>query len=138
MSGVKEASHGRRERWGMAHIYSSFNNTVITITDLTGAETIVKASGGMFVKADRLKPSPYAAMKAAAYAAGVAKDKGITAIHIKVRAPGGSGPKTPGPGAQAAIRALARAGFRIGRIEDVTPIPHDGTRRKGGRRGRRV
>ncbi|MCW4026358.1 MAG: 30S ribosomal protein S11, partial [Candidatus Bathyarchaeota archaeon] len=50
-----------------------------------------------------------------------------------------SGPRTPGPGAQAAIRALARAGFRnIGRIEEVTPLPHDGTRRKGGRRGRRV
>ena len=78
-------------------------------------------------------------MRAAAYAAAIAKDKGITAIHIKVRAPGGSGPKTPGPGAQAAIRALARAGFKmIGRIEEVTPIPHDGTRRKGGRRGRRV
>jgi small subunit ribosomal protein S11 len=77
-------------------------------------------------------------MRAAAAAASTAKEKGITAIHIKVRAPGGSSARTPGPGAQAAIRALARAGFRIGRIEEVTPIPHDGTRRKGGRRGRRV
>ncbi|MEM5822593.1 MAG: 30S ribosomal protein S11, partial [Ignisphaera sp.] len=59
-------------------------------------------------------------------------------IHIRVRAPGGHGPKIPGPGAQAAIRALARAGFIIGRIEDATPIPHDTTRRPGGRRGRRV
>ena len=65
-------------------------------------------------------------------------DKGFVGVHIKVRAPGGSGSKSPGPGAQAAIRALARAGLRIGRIEDVTPIPHDGTRKKGGRRGRRV
>ncbi len=138
MSEPGSAQRPRREKWGIAHIYSSFNNTIITITDLTGAETIARASGGMFVKADRLKPSPYAAMKAAAYAAEIAKKRGITAIHIKVRAPGGPGPKTPGPGAQAAIRALARAGFRIGRIEDVTPIPHDGTRRKGGRRGRRV
>ncbi len=48
------------------------------------------------------------------------------------------GPRIPGPGAQAAIRALARAGFRIGRIDDVTPIPHDTTRKPGGRRGRRV
>ena len=59
----------------------------------------------MFVKADRMESSPYAAMRAATGAAEVARDKGITAIHIKVRAPGGSGPRTPGPGAQAAIRA---------------------------------
>jgi ribosomal protein S11 len=59
----------------------------------------------MYVKADRMESSPYAAMRAATGAAEVARDKGITAIHIKVRAPGGSGPRTPGPGAQAAIRA---------------------------------
>ncbi len=128
----------RELKWGVAHIYSSPNNTIIHITDLTGAETISRASGGMVVKADREKPSPYAAMLAASRAASAAMDKGITALHIKVRAPGGHGPKTPGPGAQAAIRALARAGFIIGRIEDVTPLPHDTTRRPGGRRGRRV
>lgn len=129
----------KADKWGVVHIYSSYNNTIVHITDISGAETIARASGGMFVKADRLESSPYAAMRAAANAATIAKDKGITAIHIKVRAPGGSGPKTPGPGAQAAIRALARAGFRqIGRIEEITPTPHDGTRRKGGRRGRRV
>lgn len=77
-------------------------------------------------------------MRAAAVAAQEAKDRGISSIHIRVRAPGGHGARTPGPGAQAAIRSLARAGFRIGRIEDVTPVPHDGTRRPGGRRGRRV
>jgi small subunit ribosomal protein S11 len=126
------------EKWGVVHVYSSYNNTIVNITDVSGAETISRTSGGMFVKADRLQSSPYAAMRAATHAATVAKDKGITAIHIKVRAPGGSGAKTPGPGAQAAIRALARAGLRIGRIEEVTPVPHDGTRRKGGRRGRRV
>jgi small subunit ribosomal protein S11 len=125
------------ERWAIVHIYSSFNNTLIHMTDLTGAETISMASGGMFVKADRLKPSPYAAMKAAQHIADTAKDKGINAIHIKVRAPGGTGSKTPGPGAQAAIRILARSDFRIGRIEEATPIPHDGTRKPGGRRGRR-
>ncbi len=129
----------REDRWGVVRIYSSYNNTIVHITDLSGAETIARACGGMFVKADRLQSSPYAAMRAAAQAASVAQDKGITAIHIKVRAPGGSGARTPGPGAQAAIRALARAGFKnIGRIEEVTPLPHDGTRRKGGRRGRRV
>ncbi len=126
------------EKWGIVHIYSSYNNTIIHITDISGAETISRTTGGMFVKADRLESSPYAAMRAASAAASTAREKGITAIHIKVRAPGGSSARTPGSGAQAAIRALARAGFRIGRIEEVTPIPHDGTRRKGGRRGRRV
>jgi small subunit ribosomal protein S11 len=128
----------KSEKWAVVHIYSSYNNTFVHITDISGAETIARTSGGMFVKADRLESSPYAAMRSAAHAATVARDRGITAIHIKVRAPGGSGARTPGAGAQAAIRALARAGFRIGRIEEVTPVPHDGTRRKGGRRGRRI
>ncbi|AMQ19055.1 SSU ribosomal protein S11P [Thermococcus kodakarensis KOD1] len=128
----------KKEKWGVAHIYSSYNNTIIHITDLTGAETISRWSGGMVVKADRDEPSPYAAMIAARRAAEEAMEKGITGVHIKVRAPGGSKSKSPGPGAQAAIRALSRAGLRIGRVEDVTPIPHDGTRPKGGRRGRRV
>lgn len=125
-------------KWGIAHIYSSFNNTIIHVTDISGAETVARGSGGMVVRADREKPSPYAAMMVAYRVAQEAMEKGVTAIHIRVRAPGGHGPKIPGPGAQAAIRALARAGFIIGRIEDITPIPHDTTRRPGGRRGRRV
>lgn len=128
----------RELRWGIAHIYSSSNNTIIHVTDLTGAETVSMSSGGRVVKADREKPSPYAAMLSASNLASETMEKGITALHIKVRAPGGHGPKTPGPGAQAAIRALARSGFIIGRIEDVTPIPHDTTRRPGGRRGKRL
>jgi small subunit ribosomal protein S11 len=124
--------------WGIAHIFSSYNDTIVHITDLSGADTVARFSGGMMVRADRDEATPYAAMQAAFKAAKLARDKGITSIHIKVRAPGGHGPKTPGPGAQAAIRALARAGLRIGRIEEVTPVPHDGTRRPGGRRGRRV
>jgi small subunit ribosomal protein S11 len=131
-------SSKRTEKWAVVHIFSSYNNTIIHITDISGAETIARTSGGMVVKADRMESSPYAAMRAASLAADSARDKGITTIHIRVRAPGGAGPRTPGPGAQAAIRALARAGFRIERIEEVTPIPHDGTRRPGGRRGRRV
>jgi len=127
-----------REKWGIAHIYSSYNDTIVHITDITGAETIARASGGMIVRADRDESSPYAAMQAAFRAARAAMDRDINRVNIKVRAPGGHGPKTPGPGAQAAIRALARAGLRIGRIEEVTPMPHDGTRRPGGRRGRRV
>ena len=128
----------KTEKWGIAHILSSYNNTIVHITDVTGAETVALGSGGMYVKADRLESSPYAAMQAASKAAHKAKEKGITGIHIKVRAPGGHFQKTPGPGAQPAIRALARSGLRIGRIEDATPLPHDGTRRPGGRRGRRV
>ncbi|WP_456369878.1 30S ribosomal protein S11, partial [Geoglobus sp.] len=89
-------------------------------------------------KAGRDEGNPYTAMQAALRVAEIAKDKGIEGVHIKVRAPGGNKHTTPGPGAQAAIRALARAGLKIGRIEDVTPIPHDGTRPKGGKRGRRV
>ena len=66
------------------------------------------------------------------------KRKQTDAEKKRVRAVGGVGSRVPGPGAQAAIRALARGGFMIGRIDDVTPIPHDTTRKKGGKRGRRV
>lgn len=126
-------------RWGIAHIYSSYNNTIIHITDITGTETIAKASGGMVVKSDRMESSPTAAMMAAKRAAETALERGINAIHVKVRAPGGhNGPNNPGPGAQAAVRALARMGLRIGIIQDVTSIPHGGCRKKGGKRGRRV
>lgn len=126
-------------KWGVAHIYSSYNNTIIHITDITGSETIAKSGGGMVVKSNRLEGSPTAAMSAARMAAEGAREKGINAIHIRIRAPGGhNGPLSPGPGAQAAIRTLSRVGLKIGIIEDVTPIPHDGCRKKGGKRGRRV
>ena len=114
----------------------------------------------MKVKADRDESSPYAAMLAAQDVAARCKELGINSLHIKIRATvriplppwqrrcwkanmltesqGGNGTKTPGPGAQSALRALARAGMKIGRIEDVTPTPSDSTRRKGGRRGRRL
>ena len=101
-------------RWGIAHIYSSYNNTIIHITDITNTETLAMSSGGQVVKSHRLESSPTAAMMAAKRAAEIAKDKGIDGVHIKIRAPGGhNGPMTPGPGAQAAIRALARAGLIV-------------------------
>lgn len=128
-----------RIKWGIAHIYASYNDTIIHITDVTGSETIARASGGMMVKQDRMESSPTAAMAAAKKAAEEAIEKGITGIHVRIKAPGGhNGPNNPGPGAQPAVRALSRMGLRIGIIEDVTPIPHDGCRKKGGRRGRRV
>ena len=126
------------EKWGIVHIYSSYNNTIIHLTDLTGGETVVISSGGIHVNADRYESSPFAAMKAANAVVESARNKGFDGFHIRVRAVGGVGSRVPGPGAQAAIRALARGGFKIGRIDDVTPIPHDTTRKKGGKRGRRV
>jgi small subunit ribosomal protein S14e len=131
---VKEGEHV----FGVCHIYASFNDTFVHVTDLSGKETIAKVTGGMKVKADRDESSPYAAMLAAQDVTDKIKERGITALHIKLRAAGGSRTKTPGPGAQSALRALARQGIKIGRIEDVTPIPTDSTRRKGGRRGRRL
>ena len=125
-------------KWGIAHIYSSSNNTIIHVTDITGAETVSRVSAGMMTDKDREGGNPYPAMIAATKVAEDSIAKGITGIHIKVRAPGGIKKKSPGAGAQPAIRALARAGMRIGRIEDVTPIPHHTCRKKGGRRGRRV
>ncbi len=125
-------------KMGIANIYASYNNVMITLTDITGAETLGKVTGGMIVKQAKDESSPYAAQRAAEKIAEIAAEKEITGIHVRVRAPGGNRSASPGPGAQAAIRALARAGLRIGRIEDVTPIPHDGTKPKGGRRGRRV
>jgi len=127
-----------KEKWGVAHIYSSYNNTIIHVTDLTGGETAAISSGGCHVNADRYESSPFAAMKAANAVVETIRTKGFTGLHIKVRAVGGVGSRVPGPGAQASIRALARGGFKIGRIDDVTPIPHDTTRKKGGKRGRRV
>ncbi|KAJ9536937.1 hypothetical protein OSB04_029670 [Centaurea solstitialis] len=124
--------------FGVAHIFASFNDTFIHVTDISGRETMVRITGGMKVKADRDESSPYAAMLAAQDVSQRCKELGINALHIKLRATGGNKTKTPGPGAQSALRALARSGMKIGRIEDVTPIPTDSTRRKGGRRGRRL
>ena len=128
----------RSERWAVAHVYSSKNDTIITLTDMSGAETIAVGSGGMIVNADSQEGSPYAAMQAAYKVAAAAKEKGVTNNNIEIRAPGGHSSKTPGPGAQAVVRVLARSGLRVNRIEDVTPIPTDTTRRPGGKRGRRV
>lgn len=123
---------------GVAHIFASFNNVIITITDRTGAETIAQCSGGMVTKAAKDEGTPYTAMKVAQHVVENAREKGIDMVNVKIRGQGGNKGKTPGRGAQAAIRALVRAGMKIGTIEDVTPIPHDGCRRKGGRRGKRV
>ena len=89
----------------------------------------------MKVRSDRDESSPYAAMLAAIDVVNRLKELKFNAVHIKLRGRGGTEDKAPGPGAQSALRAIARNGIRIGRIEDVTPIPTDTTRRKGGRKG---
>jgi ribosomal protein S11 len=138
----KERTHKKethQENWGLIHIYSSYNNTHLHVTDVTGSETIVKITGGMVSKSDRLKATPNVAMAVAKEIAEGCHKAGINALYVKLRGVGGhNGPMTPGPGAQAAIRMLTRYGIKLGRIEDVTPVPHDTCRKKGGRRGRRV
>jgi ribosomal protein S11 len=136
--GIPNTNNKDENNFGVVHIFASFNDTFVHVTDLSGRETYCRVTGGMKVKANRDESSPYAAMLAAQDVAVRCQALGVTSLHIKIRATGGSRSKTPGPGAQSALRALARAGMRIGRIEDVTPIPTDSTRRKGGRRGRRL
>lgn len=126
------------KKWGLAHIYASFNNTIVHITDITGAETLARYSAGMVTDKGRLQGTPFPAMKAAKKAAEEALEKGIKGVHIKVRAPGGTKQKMPGQGAQPAIRAITRSKLNVGKIEDVTPVPHDSTQKKGGKRGRRL
>lgn len=137
---AQEAPKGkvREEKWGVAHVFSTSNNTIIHVTDLTGAETISRFTSGMITDKAREGGNPFPAMQASKKAAEQAVAKGLTGVHIRVRAWGGTKSKSPGAGAQPAIRALARTGLRIGMIEDVTPIIHGNMRAKGGRRGRRV
>ncbi len=125
-------------RVGIAHIYASFNNIIITITDSTGAETITRCSGGMVTKSAKDEGSPYVAMKVGQTAAEAAMEKGFYRVNVRIRGRGGKKGGSPGRGAQTAIRSLVRAGLKIGTIEDVTPHPHDGCKPKGGKRGRRI
>jgi len=125
----------REERAGIAHIYSSYNNTIVHITDLAG-NTISRVSGGMVTKNDRLKANPTIAMFVAKKVAERAKDLGITSLYIRLRAK----TRAPGfgPGSHAAVKALSKKGFKIINILDITKVPRGGPKKKGGRRGRRV
>ena len=98
--------------FGVAHVFASFNDTFVHVTDVSGRETIVRVTGGMKVKADRDEASPYAAMLAAQDVVVRCKEVGINALHIKLRATGGTKTRTPGPGAQSALRAMARPALR--------------------------
>jgi small subunit ribosomal protein S11 len=104
---------------GQAHIQSTFNNTIITITDVTGNAISWASAGGLGFKGSR-KSTPFAAQMAAEEAAKVAMEHGLRSIEVFV--------KGPGSGREAAIRALQAAGLEISSIKDVTPIPHNGCR----------
>jgi len=125
----------KEERIGILNIYTTFNNTIITLTDMAG-NTMVKYSGGQSTKQSRLKANPTIAMFVAQRIAEDAKDNGITGFYVKIRAE--TGQANPGPGAHSAIKALTRAGFKIVSITDTTKMPRGGPKKKGGRRGRRV
>ena len=104
---------------GQAHIQSTFNNTIVTITDTSGNTLTWASAGGLGFKGSR-KSTPYAAQMAADSAATAAKDFGLKVVEVFV--------KGPGSGREAAIRALQVAGLEINMIKDVTPIPHNGCR----------
>ena len=119
----KTVSKKRRERKnidkGAAHIRSSFNNTIVTITDVNGNALSWASAGEMGFKGSR-KSTPYAAQTAAETAAKAAMEHGLKTVEVYV--------KGPGQGRESAIRALQTAGLEIVSIKDVTPIPHNGCR----------
>lgn len=119
----KAVTKKRRERKnvekGAAHIRSTFNNTLVTITDVAGNVISWASAGEMGFKGSR-KSTPYAAQTAAEQAAKLAMEHGMKTVEVFVRG--------PGSGRESAIRALATAGLQITLIKDVTPIPHNGCR----------
>ncbi len=104
---------------GVAHVYATFNNTIITITDRQGNAISWATSGGSGFRGSR-KSTPFAAQVAAERAGTVAAEHGVKNLDVMVRG--------PGPGRESAVRALNNAGFKITNISDVTPIPHNGCR----------
>ena len=104
---------------GMAHIHSTFNNTIVTITDPHGNAVSWSSAGALGFKGSR-KSTPFAAQMASEAATKAAMDHGMRSVDVTV--------KGPGPGREAAIRALQAAGLEITAIKDVTPVPHNGCR----------
>lgn len=117
------------------NIYTSFNNTIVHVTDMSG-KTITKVTGGVITKHDRLKANPTIAMFIAKRVAENIKDLGIKSLYVRIRAKTRS--PAPGPGAHAIMKSLSREGFRILNILDTTRSPRGGPKQQGGRRGRRV
>ena len=125
----------KEEKIAILHMYTSFNNTIMNLTDMSG-KSIVKFSGGQSTKQDRLKANPTIAMFIAQKIAEEAKDNGITGFYVKIRSE--TGQNNPGPGTHAAVKSLTRAGFKIISIMDTTRMPRGGPKKPHGRRGRRV
>ena len=121
--GKQQVVRRRRERKnienGAAHIQSTFNNTIVTITDLQGNALSWASAGGLGFRGSR-KSTPFAAQTAADVAAKAAMEHGLKTVEVFV--------KGPGAGREAAIRALQAAGLEVKLIKDVTPIPHNGCR----------
>ncbi len=116
---VKKRRDRKNVESGAAHIRSSFNNTIVTITDTQGNTISWASAGEMGFKGSR-KSTPFAAQTAAETAAKIAMEHGMKTVEVYV--------KGPGTGREAAIRALQTTGLNITRIKDVTPIPHNGCR----------
>lgn len=104
---------------GIAHIHTTFNNTIVTITDLEGNAVSWCSAGALGIKGSR-KSTPFAAQMSAETAAKAAMENGMLKVEVNV--------KGPGPGREAAIRSLQAAGLEITAIKDVTPLPHNGCR----------
>lgn len=122
MANAKTASRKRVKKNvvdGVAHVHASFNNTIITITDLQGNTLAWATAGGSGFRGSR-KSTPFAAQVAAERAGAVVKEFGMKNMDVMV--------KGPGPGRESAVRALNTSGFKINSITDVTPIPHNGCR----------
>lgn len=131
---AQDANPTKEERAGIAYIYTTPNNTMVHITDLSG-NTISRITGGMVTKHARLRSSPTIGMFVAKRAAERAKDLGINALYVRVRA---QTIKGKGPGGHAALKSLDKEGFKLLGILDTTRVPRGGPKKKGGKRGRRV
>jgi small subunit ribosomal protein S11 len=123
------------EHTGIMYIYSSFNNTIVHVTDLSG-NTIARCSGGMVTKQDRLKANPTTAMFIAKKVEEEIKELGINSLYVRIR--GQTGSPALGPGAHTIVKTLSKDGLKIISIADTTRVPRGGPKKKGGRRGRRV
>jgi small subunit ribosomal protein S11 len=123
-----------KEAEAIVNIYTSFNNTLVHVTDMSG-RTLSKVTGGMVTKHDRLKANPTIAMFIAKRISEEIKELGVKSLYIRIRAKTRN--PAPGPGANAIIKSLSREGFKILNILDTTRFPRGGPKKKGGRRGRR-
>ena len=125
----------KKEYEGIVNIYTSFNNTIVHLTDMSG-NTIMQVPGGMVTKHNRLKANPTIAIFIAKKISEKAKELGMGSLYVRIRAQTGS--NAPGPGAHQVVKRLSKEGFRILNISDVTKVPRGGPKKKGGRRGRRA